>query len=483
MTSATTSNAKIASKILVGVCSARKNKARREGIRRTWLSRPVNGIEVLFFVGDGTGWLDDEPDTLSLLAADTYHALPAKVQAFFTEALRISDFDWLFKCDDDTYVDLSRLPELINDEWDLVGNEFVETRGAPSGGAGYLLRRNVVESLANDRTIPDVGLEDILVGEAAIRHGARPHATNRLCWNTARFPSVWNDTITSHWCSPGRMAEIERQRKVVPRMLKVVHRHWRDTLLLFPDGTFRRLSTNCEGTYKEREENGRIDLDWVGWGPEMLTPDGTGENGETKYTCGRRLSELGIQNYLFDLGFHHGEGLDWLFKVYGIDSSWKVFTFEPNSACHTYLAEAGRKNGVIVTTVPMGAAVAPGLKVFQRDMAPSGTEDGDGSHLTDIGFSLDPKGGGKEIVATIDFSQFLAATVPPKSSQTRTIVKMDIEGAEYHILRKMLKDGTIDLINILHVEFHDRLMPAEDQDSTMELKQALREHVHLIDHW
>ena len=46
---------------------------------------------------------------------------------------------------------------------------------------------------------------------------------------------------------------------------------------------------------------------------------------------------------------------------------------------------------------------------------------------------------------------------------------MDIEGAEYGILRKLLNEGTINLIDILHVEFHDRLMPAESEESTNEL--------------
>ena len=88
MNSTAQTNGDTACKILIGVCSARKNKALREGIRSTWLSRPKQGIEVLFFVGDGTGRLDEEPDTLALPAADTYDALPAKVQAFFGEALR-----------------------------------------------------------------------------------------------------------------------------------------------------------------------------------------------------------------------------------------------------------------------------------------------------------------------------------------------------------------------------------------------------------
>lgn len=34
------------------------------------------------------------------------------------------------------------------------------------------------------------------------------------------------------------------------------------------------------------------------------------------------------------------------------------------------------------------------------------------------------------------------------------VLKMDIEGAEYAVLDKMLTDGTIDLIDVLYAEFH-----------------------------
>ena len=260
-----------------------------------------------------------EPDTLALPAADSYEGLPGKVQAFFREALRTIEFEWLFKCDDDTYVDLERLPELISDDWDLVGNEFVKTRGSPSGGAGYLLRRTIVELIANDDSIPANGIEDILIGEAAIRHGARPHATERLCWTAARFPAVWNDTITSHWCSPERMAEIEQLRTIVPRMLFVVHTYWRDTLLLFPNGTFKRLSTNCEGVFHEDEASGRINLEWKGWGKEILIPEDSAD-GQKTYACRRVVPQRvivelkgGVGNQMFQ--YAHGLALAEKYKL------------------------------------------------------------------------------------------------------------------------------------------------------------------------
>jgi FkbM family methyltransferase len=55
--------------------------------------------------------------------------------------------------------------------------------------------------------------------------------------------------------------------------------------------------------------------------------------------------------------------------------------------------------------------------------------------------------GGGERVRCFDFSRWFAAHGP-------AVVKMDVEGAEYTILDRMLKDGTDKLIEELVVEWH-----------------------------
>jgi hypothetical protein len=46
------------------------------------------------------------------------------------------------------------------------------------------------------------------------------------------------------------------------------------------------------------------------------------------------------------------------------------------------------------------------------------------------------------------------------------ILKLDIEGAEYAVLRSMLRDGSIRKISKLYIEFHgDRIgLPQEEHD-------------------
>jgi len=54
-------------------------------------------------------------------------------------------------------------------------------------------------------------------------------------------------------------------------------------------------------------------------------------------------------------------------------------------------------------------------------------------------------------VTAIDFSRWLGENF---TADDYLIVKMDIEGAEYDVLEKMLADGTLSLVDELKVEFH-----------------------------
>lgn len=55
------------------------------------------------------------------------------------------------------------------------------------------------------------------------------------------------------------------------------------------------------------------------------------------------------------------------------------------------------------------------------------------------------------MVETVDLSAWLRSIVSPSRSVT---LKLDIEGAEYAVLPKLIKDGTVGLVKELYVEFH-----------------------------
>lgn len=255
-------------RILVGICSCQTARPRRDAVRETWLTAPAPGVTCRFFLG-GDVPQDEQADTIGLDTPDTYHSLPAKVLAFFRYALDHYDFDWLFKCDDDTYLRQDRLDSLCREEYGLVGNCLLAQRSSPSGGAGYLMPRHIIEKIVASPDIPATGAEDVIFGQLALELGAVPHATDRLCMDTSAHPLPDNDIVTAHWCSPDMLRRIDyffREKPVT--MYRARHTHWEDTILFYPDGTFSRSKIKDAGQLERH--SGSITLNWFGWAPEQL---------------------------------------------------------------------------------------------------------------------------------------------------------------------------------------------------------------------
>jgi FkbM family methyltransferase len=80
-------------------------------------------------------------------------------------------------------------------------------------------------------------------------------------------------------------------------------------------------------------------------------------------------------------------------------------------------------------------------------------------------------GDGPIQVECLDFSRWLQENIQPADSVT---LKLDIEGAEYDVLWKLLNEGTIRLIHTLHVEFHTDTLPSK-KDQYEPLVAALRQ--------
>jgi FkbM family methyltransferase len=82
-------------------------------------------------------------------------------------------------------------------------------------------------------------------------------------------------------------------------------------------------------------------------------------------------------------------------------------------------------------------------------------------------------------VGCIDFSRWIRRNF---SRRDHLVVKMDIEGAEYPVLEKMIADGTIDYINELIVEFHWQMNENMSQERHDALRTALDQRV-LVTEW
>ncbi|WP_030906009.1 FkbM family methyltransferase [Streptomyces sp. NRRL F-5126] len=81
-------------------------------------------------------------------------------------------------------------------------------------------------------------------------------------------------------------------------------------------------------------------------------------------------------------------------------------------------------------------------------------------------------------VLATDFSAWLRRTVAPDD---HVVVKMDIEGAEYPVLSKLLADETIDLVSVLYIEWHYDRFPAMSRAEHDQIVAAVSAHVDVRD--
>lgn len=138
-------------------------------------------------------------------------------------------------------------------------------------------------------------------------------------------------------------------------------------------------------------------------------------------------------------------------QQYCVDDSWTIYSFDidPQDGLdlpeHTLIEKAVwvDNNGVKVALDPLKQA----------------------SHIVGVAGTEYPE---TKTMPSLDFSWFVH-----ELPGAVIVCSMDCEGAEYPILRKMIKDGTAPLIDVLDIEFHHRIMPDEDDESARKLIQEL----------
>jgi len=145
-----------------------------------------------------------------------------------------------------------------------------------------------------------------------------------------------------------------------------------------------------------------------------------------------------------DCGSHCGESI--LRAKHQFGNNTRIVGFEPIP----YFADSLEKiwEGDETVDIVNGAVwIEDGISTFQIS-----TRITDGSSLIEEhGKSWQDEEVDIE-VSTVDFSTFLKQF---EERNFKLVVKFDIEGAEYHVLNKMIEDGTIDYVDELWGEWHE----------------------------
>jgi Galactosyltransferase len=265
-------------RILIGICSCGRYGERREAIRQTWLRTLPAGVTALFFIGRESA--SDRDGLISLAVPDDYQNLTQKVHGFFRYALAHYDFDYLFKCDDDTYVHGVRLLNEIRPGVGLLGSMQLRSAGYASGGAGYLLSREMVEKLAVDLP-PNPGAEDVFFSSRSASTGLRLESTPAFQGFGDQSPEVANAFATGHWCGPFEMRRIHGaltgEHPGAPLItLKAKHRAWSGKIRLYGDGQFWGGAARPNGKWSIVDNGNALSLQWHHWAADYAkrTPSG-----------------------------------------------------------------------------------------------------------------------------------------------------------------------------------------------------------------
>lgn len=184
--------------------------------------------------------------------------------------------------------------------------------------------------------------------------------------------------------------------------------------------------------------------------------------------------------YYIDCGGHFGEGLKSFIDMYKIDETWTIVSFEPNIESFEKLKKFNY-NDCKIKFINKGVWIENKKMLFRPEKTTKsygGRNDGSGStFISNDDWNIktaDNKGAGDFLdsyeVDVIDFDYFLKSLEDVEF----LLVKMDIEGSEYSILRKLIETGTISLIDQLYVEFHDWAMSTESKDSTALLIETIK---------
>lgn len=195
-----------------------------------------------------------------------------------------------------------------------------------------------------------------------------------------------------------------------------------------------------------------------------------------------------MANIFLDLGTHFGQGLDQFIRAFNMDQSWTIHTFEANPVTYAKFMEENHSKYPWV--VPHNVAIMDynGTVTINIETPPGEGDTGMGTSVIGLD-KWNPWDGTlrqnfqRSIeVPCIDFSELVNDLVEDGDN---VIVKMDIEGAEYDVLEKMIADRTLNKISLLAPEWHSRFFTNADEIRAREQKiiEYIAENKIGLGHW
>ena len=188
-----------------------------------------------------------------------------------------------------------------------------------------------------------------------------------------------------------------------------------------------------------------------------------------------------MNKVFIDCGTNLCQGLSLISEINNIDSSWVVYSFEANAETFNRIDKNKFKNVIFINKAVW---IEDCIRNLNVEIVPGKLDDFHNKYLIDKEEINIKVGGATNImddniqyqnsnnyiknfssVECVDFSEFIKKF----NKEDYIIVKLDVEGAEYPILEKMIEDGTIDYVNEFYIEWHNHILKDKfDQNFIMD---------------
>lgn len=415
-------------KILIAVLARAKDTEKRKTIDETWGSLATeHNIDYAFLVGDPSKKINRLTKTkeLILTCPDGYNHLPSKVRMCCNWVLsnHSAKYDYIFKCDDDTYIDIPRFLEYFNNillpsRHDYVGRKINEA-GTASGGAGYFLSRTAYTAVANSSI--EKGAEDVEVSRVLMENGIE--ITNVPLFDPwgKEIPDKSNVLITSHYVSPEKMISIFNQEEVLdsPVVEETVPKPEPK-----PKPQIEKQLPTTSGTKLVQSENIPTGNhhDWASSDMEPIRYQGN-------YTKDSTIFVIGPQQFRFFEKF---------FEVH--ENAGSVYYFDPVQEYYSYL----KKNK---------------YKVKHQQCAIDNFECRKTIFMKNASTSMYNQTGPTRRVDCTRLSKF----IEDRSIKTVDLLVLNSEGSEYGTFEDLFDTGKINVFKKIQVQFHENVPGYSDK--------------------
>lgn len=186
------------------------------------------------------------------------------------------------------------------------------------------------------------------------------------------------------------------------------------------------------------------------------------------------------ERIFLDLGTHRGQGLKQFIEMYDMNRYWHIHSFEANPFTYESFMnnEAVEFVNFNVNFYNWAVSDKEGTTTIYHETYGNEIDTGQGSSIIPIEkWNTNQEFNQKSEVRTIDFAKFVEvwSTMP----KDKIVVKMDIEGSEYHVLEHLIDTGMIHRIRDLHVEWHSRCFnkDTEEYENILKREKYLKEYL------